>query len=101
MCFQLYYCGLYFIHLKHSCYGELSTVALFIYLFFIHLFIAVECDDEGEAMMILSEYLSAITADKLRYGKRKSSITEESSTDNLEVSCSIKHLYVQILLLWF
>ncbi|XP_068205458.1 TBC1 domain family member 9 [Palaemon carinicauda] len=39
-----------------------------------------KCDDEGEAMMILSEYLSSITVEKLKYGKRKASVSEEAAT---------------------
>ncbi|XP_066990352.1 TBC1 domain family member 9 isoform X1 [Macrobrachium rosenbergii] len=49
-----------------------------------------KCDDEGEAMMILSEYLSSITAAKLRYGKRKTSVCDEAVTsEGAEASVNI------------
>ena len=35
------------------------------------------CSDEGEAMMVLSEYLGAVTTPGSRYGRRRSSVVDE------------------------
>lgn len=44
-----------------------------------------ECDDEGEAMMVLADYLQSITTPKCRYGKRKSSVSEDKPSETAEV----------------
>ncbi|KAG7166769.1 TBC1 domain family member 9-like, partial [Homarus americanus] len=47
------------------------------------------CDDEGEAMMVLADYLGSITTPKCRYGKRKSSISEDKQSDSPEATVNI------------
>lgn len=47
------------------------------------------CGDEGEAMMVLADYLGSITTPKCRYGKRKSSICEDKQSESPEVLVNI------------
>ncbi|XP_045619389.2 TBC1 domain family member 9 isoform X2 [Procambarus clarkii] len=42
------------------------------------------CDDEGEAMMVLADYLGSINTPKSRYGKRKSSVCEDKQSGSPE-----------------
>ncbi|XP_069954953.1 TBC1 domain family member 9 isoform X1 [Cherax quadricarinatus] len=43
------------------------------------------CDDEGEAMMVLADYLGCINTPKCRYGKRKSSVCEDKQAESSEL----------------
>ncbi|MPC27402.1 TBC1 domain family member 9 [Portunus trituberculatus] len=40
-----------------------------------------QCNDEGEAMMVLSEYLGAVTTPESRYGRRKSSVVVDEGQE--------------------
>ncbi|XP_063851572.1 TBC1 domain family member 9-like isoform X1 [Scylla paramamosain] len=40
-----------------------------------------QCNDEGEAMMVLSEYLGAVTTPESRYGRRRSSVVADDSQE--------------------
>ncbi|XP_063602227.1 TBC1 domain family member 9-like [Penaeus indicus] len=42
------------------------------------------CGDEGEAMMVLSDYLSSITSPAARYAKRRSSVSGDKQADSPE-----------------
>ncbi|KAK7079478.1 TBC1 domain member 8B, partial [Halocaridina rubra] len=48
-----------------------------------------KCEDEGEAMMILSDYISSITTFKLKFCKRKSSVSGDVASDSTEKSVNI------------
>lgn len=52
-----------------------------------------ECGDEGEAMMVLSDYLGSITSPAARYAKRRSSVSGDKQADSPDV-CFLAFLWM-------
>lgn len=51
------------------------------------------CNDEGEAMMVLSEYLGAVTTPESRYGRRRSSVVADEGEEEVNVIGLLESAY--------